>query len=160
VIVHVSSNPVRREYYALEELCRRPAVYGKRSVIILLSTQRKQSATLACGCGAQYIHSMNILSRDCKDPVRRPHTWAGRRSAAPSAVDGAERPHGRRSSRLLSANCCMSLSSRRAQPPRVVAQDLPNGIALGDCLEAPEVAGPGFSIFGQRTDGWQRTCAP
>src|SRR5262245_28341211 len=42
------------------------------------------------------------------------------------------------------ANCAMSLAKTLGKKPRDVAQELVNRLELGDLLEKPEVAGPGF----------------
>lgn len=42
------------------------------------------------------------------------------------------------------ANCAMPLAKILGQPPRVVAQEIINRLPLGDMLEKPEIAGPGF----------------
>jgi len=42
------------------------------------------------------------------------------------------------------ANCAMSLAKTFGKKPRDVAQDIVNRLALGDLLETPEIAGPGF----------------
>src|ERR1043166_236193 len=42
------------------------------------------------------------------------------------------------------ANCAMSLAKTLGKKPRDVAQELVNRLNLGDLLDAPEIAGPGF----------------
>jgi arginyl-tRNA synthetase len=42
------------------------------------------------------------------------------------------------------ANCAMSLKKTLGKNPRDIAQDLVNRLQLGDLLEPPEIAGPGF----------------
>lgn len=42
------------------------------------------------------------------------------------------------------ANCAMSLAKALGKKPRDIAQDLVNRLDLGDLLEKPEIAGPGF----------------
>src|ERR1035438_6667542 len=42
------------------------------------------------------------------------------------------------------ANCAMALAKPLGKKPRDVAQDLVNRLALGDLLDKPEIAGPGF----------------
>jgi arginyl-tRNA synthetase len=42
------------------------------------------------------------------------------------------------------ANCAMSLAKALGKKPRDIAQDLVNRLNLGDLLEKPEIAGPGF----------------
>src|SRR5471030_2254596 len=42
------------------------------------------------------------------------------------------------------ANCAMSLAKALGKKPRDIAQDLVNRLDLGDMLESPEIAGPGF----------------
>src|SRR5438874_13229603 len=42
------------------------------------------------------------------------------------------------------ANCAMSLAKALGKKPRDIAQDLVNRLDLGDVLEKPEIAGPGF----------------
>src|SRR3954468_17883472 len=42
------------------------------------------------------------------------------------------------------ANCAMSLAKKLGQPPREVAARIVERLELGDMLQKPEVAGPGF----------------
>ena len=42
------------------------------------------------------------------------------------------------------ANCAMSLAKALGKKPRDIAQDIVNRLDLGDLLEKPEIAGPGF----------------
>ena len=42
------------------------------------------------------------------------------------------------------ANCAMSLAKALGKKPRDIAQDIVNRLELGDLLEQPEIAGPGF----------------
>jgi arginyl-tRNA synthetase len=42
------------------------------------------------------------------------------------------------------ANCAMSLAKVLGKKPRDIAQDIVNRLDLGDLLQAPEIAGPGF----------------
>jgi arginyl-tRNA synthetase len=42
------------------------------------------------------------------------------------------------------ANCAMALAKPLGKKPREVAQDIVNRLALGDLLDPPEIAGPGF----------------
>jgi arginyl-tRNA synthetase len=42
------------------------------------------------------------------------------------------------------ANCAMSLAKALGKKPRDIAQDIVNRLELGDLLDAPEIAGPGF----------------
>src|SRR5271163_744110 len=42
------------------------------------------------------------------------------------------------------ANCAMSLAKTLGKKPRDVAQEIADRLELGDLLEKPEVAGPGF----------------
>ncbi len=42
------------------------------------------------------------------------------------------------------ANCAMALAKPLGKKPRDIAQDLVNRLALGDLLEPPDIAGPGF----------------
>src|SRR2546427_2929446 len=42
------------------------------------------------------------------------------------------------------ANCAMSLAKQLGKKPRDIAQDIVARLDLGDLLEAPEIAGPGF----------------
>src|SRR6516164_4839530 len=42
------------------------------------------------------------------------------------------------------ANCAMSLAKTLGKKPRDLAQEIAERIELGDLLEKPEVAGPGF----------------
>ncbi len=42
------------------------------------------------------------------------------------------------------ANCAMSLAKTLGKKPRDIAQEIVNRLDLGDLLEAPEIAGPGF----------------
>jgi arginyl-tRNA synthetase len=42
------------------------------------------------------------------------------------------------------ANCAMSLAKALGKKPRDIAQDIVNRLDLGDILETPDVAGPGF----------------
>ncbi len=50
------------------------------------------------------------------------------------------------------ANCAMSLAKQLDQKPREVAQALVERLSLGDMLEPPAVAGPGFINLTLRTD--------
>ncbi|MFO0876397.1 MAG: arginine--tRNA ligase [Gemmataceae bacterium] len=50
------------------------------------------------------------------------------------------------------ANCAMPLSKELGQPPRQVAQTIVERLDLGDMLEPPEIAGPGFINLRLRTD--------
>ena len=42
------------------------------------------------------------------------------------------------------ANCAMALKKELGKSPRDIAQDIVNRLNLGDLLEKPEIAGPGF----------------
>ncbi len=42
------------------------------------------------------------------------------------------------------ANCAMSLAKVLGRPPRAVAQQIVQRLPVGDVLEKPEIAGPGF----------------
>src|SRR5437016_4500099 len=42
------------------------------------------------------------------------------------------------------ANCAMALAKALGKKPRAVAEDIVNRLELGDVLEKPEIAGPGF----------------
>ena len=42
------------------------------------------------------------------------------------------------------ANCAMSLAKKLGQKPRDVAQTLADRLDLGDLLDKPDIAGPGF----------------
>src|SRR5262249_1431763 len=42
------------------------------------------------------------------------------------------------------SNCAMSLAKKLGKPPREVAQLVIGRLDLGDMLEPPEIAGPGF----------------
>ena len=50
------------------------------------------------------------------------------------------------------ANCAMSLAKELGKKPRDVAQDIVNRMPLGDLLENPEIAGPGFINLRLRND--------
>src|SRR3984957_5059428 len=50
------------------------------------------------------------------------------------------------------ANCAMSLGKALGKPPRDVAQEIVKRLDLGDWLEKPEVAGPGFINLRLRAD--------
>jgi arginyl-tRNA synthetase len=50
------------------------------------------------------------------------------------------------------ANCAMSLAKELGKKPRDVAQDIVNRLSLGDVLEKPEIAGPGFINLRLRDD--------
>ncbi len=50
------------------------------------------------------------------------------------------------------ANCAMSLAKVLGQQPRTVAQTIAEKLPLGDVLEKPEVAGPGFINLRLRND--------
>jgi arginyl-tRNA synthetase len=54
------------------------------------------------------------------------------------------------------ANCAMSLAKVLGQPPRAVAQTIKERLDLGDMLEEPEIAGPGFINLRLRPD-WLAT---
>src|SRR5205085_1822712 len=50
------------------------------------------------------------------------------------------------------ANCAMSLAKVLGKQPRAIAQDIVQRLDLGDLLETPEIAGPGFINLRLRTD--------
>src|SRR5260221_14723002 len=50
------------------------------------------------------------------------------------------------------ANCAMSLAKVMGKQPRVVAQEIIDRLPLGDMLEKPEIAGPGFINLKLRAD--------
>src|SRR3974390_2326677 len=50
------------------------------------------------------------------------------------------------------ANCAMSLAKAVGKKPRDLAQEIAARIDLGDMLEMPEVAGPGFINLRLRSD--------
>src|SRR3954464_480766 len=50
------------------------------------------------------------------------------------------------------ANCAMALQKVLAKPPREVAALIKARLDLGDWLEPPEIAGPGFLNFRLRSD--------
>src|SRR5438270_10419039 len=50
------------------------------------------------------------------------------------------------------ANCAMALAKTLGKKPRDVAQEIVNGLDLGDFLEPPEIAGPGFINLRLRKD--------
>jgi arginyl-tRNA synthetase len=50
------------------------------------------------------------------------------------------------------ANCAMSLAKMLGQQPRVVAQSIVERLPIGDVLEKPEIAGPGFINLRLRND--------
>jgi arginyl-tRNA synthetase len=50
------------------------------------------------------------------------------------------------------ANCAMALAKTLGKPPREVAQQIVDRIDLGDWLETPQIAGPGFINFTLRSD--------
>src|SRR4051812_9756761 len=50
------------------------------------------------------------------------------------------------------ANCAMSLAKELGKKPRDVAQEIVGRLPLGDLLEPPEVAGPGFINLRLRKD--------
>src|SRR5437762_13881424 len=50
------------------------------------------------------------------------------------------------------ANCAMSLGKVLAKPPRDVAELIVQRLNVGDMLEAPEIAGPGFINLRLRPD--------
>jgi arginyl-tRNA synthetase len=50
------------------------------------------------------------------------------------------------------ANCAMSLAKVLGKPPREVAQAVVKNVSLGDWLEPPEIAGPGFINLHLRKD--------
>ena len=50
------------------------------------------------------------------------------------------------------ANCAMSLAKELGQKPRDVAERIVGNLSLGDMLEKPEVAGPGFINLRLRSD--------
>ena len=51
------------------------------------------------------------------------------------------------------ANCAMPIGKRLGQAPRDVAQQLVDGLTVGDLCEPPEIAGPGF-INLRLQDNW------
>ena len=50
------------------------------------------------------------------------------------------------------ANCAMSLAKEQGKKPRDVAQEIVERLPLGDVLEKPEIAGPGFINLRLRND--------
>jgi arginyl-tRNA synthetase len=50
------------------------------------------------------------------------------------------------------ANCAMSLAKVLGQPPRAIAQQIVDRLPVGDVLEKPEIAGPGFINLRLRND--------
>ncbi|MBI3411179.1 MAG: arginine--tRNA ligase [Planctomycetes bacterium] len=54
------------------------------------------------------------------------------------------------------ANCAMSLGKTLGKKPREVAQEIADGLDLGDELEKPEIAGPGFINLRIRPDWMAR----
>jgi arginyl-tRNA synthetase len=50
------------------------------------------------------------------------------------------------------ANCAMSLAKALSKKPRDIAQEIAGRIDLGDMLEKPEIAGPGFINLRLRSD--------
>jgi arginyl-tRNA synthetase len=50
------------------------------------------------------------------------------------------------------ANCAMSLAKVLGQPPRTVAETIAGRLDLGDMLEKPQIAGPGFINLRLRPD--------
>lgn len=50
------------------------------------------------------------------------------------------------------ANCAMPLAKTLGRKPRDIAQEIVQRLALGDILEQPEIAGPGFINLRFRTD--------
>src|SRR5271166_3320712 len=50
------------------------------------------------------------------------------------------------------ANCAMALTKMMGIPPREIAQKIKDRLDLGDWLEAPEIAGPGFLNFRLRSE--------
>lgn len=50
------------------------------------------------------------------------------------------------------ANCAMPLAKKADRPPRELAQDIVNQLAVDDLCETPEVAGPGFINLRLRTE--------
>jgi arginyl-tRNA synthetase len=50
------------------------------------------------------------------------------------------------------ANCAMAMAKVLGQPPRTVAQQIADRLPLGDVLEKPEIAGPGFINLRLRND--------
>src|SRR5438309_5854037 len=50
------------------------------------------------------------------------------------------------------ANCAMSLAKSLGKKPRDIAQDIVSRVDLGDVLEPPEIAGPGFINLRLRDD--------
>src|SRR4051812_40477480 len=50
------------------------------------------------------------------------------------------------------ANMAMALAKEHGKPPRAVAEELVRRLDLGDMLEKPEIAGPGFINLRFRTD--------
>jgi arginyl-tRNA synthetase len=50
------------------------------------------------------------------------------------------------------ANCAMSLAKQLGKKPRDVAQEIVSKLPLGDFLESPEIAGPGFINLRLRSD--------
>src|SRR5437660_12936194 len=50
------------------------------------------------------------------------------------------------------ANCAMSLAKELGKKPRDVAQEIAGRLPLGEMLEKPEVAGPGFINLRLRKD--------
>lgn len=54
------------------------------------------------------------------------------------------------------ANCAMSLAKALGKKPRDIAQDIVARLQLGDLMETPEIAGPGFINLRLRAD-WMAT---
>src|SRR4051794_35719741 len=50
------------------------------------------------------------------------------------------------------ANCAMPLAKILGKQPRAIAQEIVSRLQLGDVLDQPEIAGPGFINLRLRTD--------
>src|SRR4051794_18108718 len=64
--------------------------------------------------------------------------------AEPAEYAGLVKPSTRPGHGDYQANCAMPLGKVLGRPPRQVADEIVKRLDLGDVLEPPEVAGPGF----------------
>ncbi len=102
-----------------------------------------------CGYGMTFIgYLMNILQQ----LQRTLHEALAGLVADPAPYAAMVRRRRTRRFGDYQANCAMSLGKTLGKPPRDVAQEIVKRLDLGDWLEKPEIAGPGFINLRLRTD--------
>src|SRR5262249_31139811 len=95
-----------------------------------------------------YSHFMNLL----KQLQRKIHDALTGIVADPAPYAGMVKPTQDARHGDYQANCAMSLAKVLGQPPRTVAETIAKRLDLGDMLEKPEIAGPGFINLRLRPD--------